>query len=148
MTQFHGKQLQFSIYDSGAVLRDISAHVMSVDFPRSVDTVDIATADGSGDHKYMAGLRNATITLNLVWDDTLTTGPDLILAGLLGTAPSTSTSAGGWQFKPNPSASGATKVTYSGAGCVTAYNVSASVSDAVKATATIQCHGAITRAVA
>lgn len=148
MTQFHGKQLKFSIYDSGSVLRDISAHVMSVDFPRSVDTVDIATADGSGDHKYMAGLRNATITLNLVWDDTVTTGPDVVLAGLLGTAASTTTGPGGWKFEPNPTAAGATKVSYTGAGCLTAYNVSASVSDAVKATATIQCHGAITRTVA
>lgn len=142
MTQFHGKNLNFQIYDSIPTIRDMSAHITSVDFPRSVDSADISTA-GLGDHSFMAGMRNATITLNVVWDDTATTGPDVVFAGLLGTSPNTPTTSGGFIFGPSGSTSG--RVKYSGAACVTAFNVTSGVGDAVRATVTMQCHGTITR---
>jgi hypothetical protein len=142
VTQYHGKNLHFSIYDAGSVVRDLTAHVVSIDFPRSVDTADISTA-GLGDHKFIAGLRGATITINLIWDDTATTGPDAVLEGLLGVAPNGLTGPGGFIF--GPAGDEENKVRYTAAGHLTSYSPSSSVSDAVKATATLQVTGTVTR---
>lgn len=148
MTQYHGKALTFKLDGTpGGTLRDISKAVISVDFPRSVDTVDISTADPAtnSDHKYLAGMRNATITLNLIWDDDTeaNAGVDTILAGSLGGG-SAGNTTNSFEFYPNGS-SGANKVKYNGECFVTAYNPSAGISDAVKGSATLQCTGPITR---
>ncbi len=142
MTQYHGKNLYFAMYDAGSVLRNLTSHVLSVDFPRSVDTADISTA-GLGDHSFIAGLRGATLTVNFIWDDTATTGPDDVLEGLLGVAPNGLTGPGGFIFGPAGNDVG--KVRYSAAGHLTSYSPSASVSDAVKATVTVQVTGSVTR---
>lgn len=142
MTQYHGKNLHFSLYDAGSVVRNLSAHVVSVDFPRSVDTADISTA-GLGDHAFIAGMRGATLTVNFIWDDTATTGPDAVLEGLLGVAPNGLTGPGGFIFGPAGNTAG--YVRYKAAGHITSYSPSSSVSDAVKATVTIQVTGAVTR---
>jgi hypothetical protein len=143
MTQYHGKNLYFAIYDNvGPTLRDLSTHLVSVDFPESVDSADSTTA-GDGAHEFLAGLTNATISLSGIWDDGVAPAPDVVLAGLKGVSPAGLTGAGGWIFGPSGSTSG--RVKYSGAGMVTAFGVSSGISDAVKFTATVQCSGAITR---
>lgn len=124
--------------------RDLTAHIVSVDFPRSVDTADISTA-GLGDHKFIAGMRGATITINFIWDDTAITGPDVVFEGLLGVAPNGLTGPGGFIFGPAGNATG--KVSYSAAGHLTSYSPGSSVTDAVKGTVTLQVTGSVTRGV-
>jgi hypothetical protein len=142
VTQYHGKNLYFAIYDAGSVLRNLTAHVVSVDFPRSVDTADISTA-GLGDHKFIAGMRGATLTVNFIFDDTPVSGPDAVLEALLGVAPTGLTGPGGFIF--GPAGNGTGKISYAASGHLTAYSPSSSVTDAVKATVTIQVNGAVTR---
>ena len=147
MTQYHGKGLVFKLDGSpGGTLRDISKHIISVDFPRSADTVDTSTADPAtnSDHKFLVGMRNATITLNMIWDDSAEAAPgqDVIFSGSLGAGSSGNTSS---TFEFGPSGSTAGMVKYTGECYVTAYNTTSGISDAVKATATLQVTGPITR---
>lgn len=147
MTQYHGKGLVFKIDDApGGTLRDISAHVVSVDFPRSVDTVDTSTADPTtnSDHKFLAGMRNGTISLNLIWDDTVaaSNGPDAILGPSLGQGAS-GNSFNTFEFGPSGSTTG--RVRYTGECIISAYNVTSGIGDAVKATASLQITGPVTR---
>lgn len=147
MAQYHGKGLVFWLDGSpGGTLRNLSKHIVSVDFPRTVDSVDTSTADPStnSDHKFIVGMRSATITLNMIWDDDDESDPgqDVIFAGSLGGGTNGNTTST-FEFGPSGGASG--QVKYSGECYVTSYNTSSGISDAVKATATLQITGVVTR---
>jgi hypothetical protein len=58
----HGKEAVFKVADSGATLRDISTVLNSVSLSREADTAEVS-ALGTDDKAYIAGLRDATISI-------------------------------------------------------------------------------------
>jgi predicted secreted protein len=131
MAFVHGKTAVFKIDNSGGSLQDISAYCDNVDFPLTSDTAEVTTF-GDASKEYIAGLKDATVSISGSWDATA----DGILAGIVGVA-------GTFEYGPAGSAGGAVKFT--GEAICTSYNVSAPVGDKVSFSAEFQCTGAITR---
>ena len=131
MAFVHGKTAVFKIDNSGGSLQDISAYCDNVDFPLTADTAEVTTF-GDSSKEYIAGLKDATISISGSWDATA----DAILAAIVGVA-------GTFEYGPAGSAGGAVKFT--GEAICTSYNVSAPVGDKVSFSAEFQCTGAVTR---
>lgn len=135
MAFVHGKTAVFKIDDSGGTLRDISAYLNDVGFPRNIDTAETTTFGVSGSSKtYIVGLNDATISISGLFDATA----DGYLAGVLGQSATLS-------FEYGPAGSTGGNIKYSGECIMTSYEVSAAVGDAVQATAQFQVTGSITR---
>jgi len=129
MAFVHGKTAVFKIDNSAGSLQDISAYCDSVDFPMTMDTAEVTTF-GDSSKEYLAGLKDATISISGSWDATA----DAILAAL--------TTAGTFEYGPAGSASGAVK--YTGEAILTGYTVNAPVGDKVSFSAEFQVTGAVT----
>ena len=127
----HGKDLVIKVDDSGSTLRDISTYTTGVDFPRTVDTAETSTA-GNASKTYVAGMKDATITIEGNYDSTV----DGYLEGILGLT-------GSIEYGPAGSTAGYVK--YSCEAICTAYNPPASVDDAAKWSASFQVTGDVTR---
>jgi hypothetical protein len=135
MAFVHGKSAVFKLDDSGGTLRDLSAYLNDVGFPRNIDTAETTTFGVSGSSKtYIVGLNDASISINGLFDATA----DGYLAGVLGQSATLS-------FEYGPAGSTAGNVKYTGECIMTSYEVSAAVGDAVQATAQFQVTGAVTR---
>ena len=132
MAFVHGKSAYFSIADSGDVARDISAYLNSVDFPRAADVVEVSCF-GSTPKAYLAGLTDATITIEGRWDPTV----DGYLDGIVGL------DSQAWIYGPAGSTGGYVK--YSGNCICTAYSPPANLTEAVRFTASFQVTGTISR---
>lgn len=135
----HGKDSFFSLADAGAVVRDIGVFCDSIDFDRDLDLAD-ATTIGDEAKEWLAGLDGAGITLVGKWDDTATTGPDDVLAGLLNAK-----ITGGFIYGPGGNIAARTK--YSGLVFVEKYRVSTPLEGVIKFNATLRVSGGVTRAV-
>jgi len=133
MAFVHGKSAQFTLTDSGAVARDLSAYISEISFPRSIETAE-TTAFGSNAKSYIVGLSDATISLTGKFDATA----DGYLAGVLGQSTLLA-------FVYGPAGSTAGNIKYTGSAIMTSYEVSATVGDAVSASVQLQVSGAITR---
>ena len=135
MAFVHGKSAVFKVDDSGGTLRDLSSYLNDVSMPRDIETAETTTFGVSGSAKtYITGLTDATISISGLFDSTA----DGYLAGVVGnTAP--------LEFEYGPEGSAGGKVKYSGLCIMTSYEVSASVGDAVQASADFQVTGQITR---
>jgi hypothetical protein len=133
MAFVHGKTAVFKVDDSGGTLRDLSTYLNDVSFPRDVETAETTTFGGSA-KTYITGLTDATISISGLFDATA----DGYLAGVLGNATAL-------EFEYGPAGSTGGLVKYSGNCIMTSYEVSASVGDAVQASADFQVTGAITR---
>lgn len=129
----HGKSAVFKVDDSGGTLRDISAYLEEVSFPRSIETAETTTF-GNSAKTYITGLTDATISVSGLFDATA----DGYLAGVVGNAATLS-----FEYGPAGSAGGAIK--YSGECIMTSYEVSAPVGDKVSASAEFQVTGTVTR---
>jgi len=135
MAFVHGKSAVFKLDDSGGTLRDLSAYLDDLGFPRDIETAETTTFGVSGSAKtYIVGLSDATISISGKFDSTA----DGYLAGVLGQSATLS-----FEYGPEGSSSG--KVKYSGECIMTSYEVSASVGDVVTASADFQVTGQITR---
>ena len=135
MAFVHGKTAVFKLDDSGGTLRDLSAYLNDVGFPRNIDTAETTTFGVSGSSKtYIVGFNDATISVSGLFDATA----DGYLAGVLGQSATLS-------FEYGPAGSTGGNIKYSGECIMTSYEVSASVGDAVQATAQFQVTGVITR---
>jgi hypothetical protein len=138
VAKYHGKSSHLAVEDSaGTTLRTISTFCDSIEIDRNVGMGD-STTMGSEAKTYLSGLEDATLSLSGKWDDTATTGPDVVLAGNVGNDASV-----GFEF--GPAGNGTGKVRYSGECYVSKYNVSAPLEGIVKFTATLQVTGAVTR---
>lgn len=137
MAQSHGKDSVFKVDDSGGTLRDITAHLDSVDFPQTVDTAESSTF-GDTAKEYFVGLKDATISISGKWDNTTTTGPDAVL----GTQPSAGASR---TFEYGPEGGTTGKIKYSGECHLTSYQITGSIGDMVTFSAEFQVTGAVTR---
>jgi hypothetical protein len=133
MAFVHGKSAVFKVDDSGGTLRDISAFLEEVSFPRSIETAETTTFSKSA-KTYIVGLSDATISISGKFDST----SDGYLAGVLGQAASLS-------FEYGPAGSTGGLIKYSGECFLTSYEVSATVGDVVTATAEFQVTDTVTR---
>lgn len=136
----HGVAADFQIADSGAVNRNISAYLDKVDGLPGAGLVNETTTFGvTGQAKtYIRGLNDAPFTLSGFWDQTATTGPDVVLSGLR-----TATTASAYAWSPLGTTAGYAK--YTGNAFVTDYKVSSPVNNVVSFTATLQTTGPVTR---
>lgn len=135
MAFVHGKSAVFKVDDSGGTLRDLSAYLNDVSFPRDIETAETTTFGAAGGAKtYIVGLNDATISISGLFDATA----DGYLAGVVGHATPL-------DFEYGPAGSSGGSVKYSGTCLMTSYEVSAAVGDAVQASADFQVTGQITR---
>lgn len=137
MAFVHGKDAVFKIDDSGGVLRDLSAYSDNIEFAYSVDMGETSTFAVEA-KTYVSGLSDSTFTVSGKYDSTVTTGPDVVLSGLVG-AEATST------FECGPEGGTTGKIRYTGEAFLTGYAFSAPVGDVVTWTADFQTSGAVTR---
>ena len=125
MAFVHGKDSYFKVAST-----DLSAYLNSISVSRSADTAETTTFS-SGTKTFIAGLKDATITLSGMFDATVYS----TIAGWLGTSQT-------WEYGPAGSGSGKVKV--SGSGIVTAVEMASAVGEAVTANISIQVSGAVT----
>jgi hypothetical protein len=131
----HGKSAVFKLDNAAGSLVDYSPYLNDVSLSRSIETAETTTFGVAGSAKtYIVGLSDATFSASGLFDATA----DSTLAGVLGQSATLS-----FEYGPAGSASGAVK--YTGECIMTSYNTSASVGDAVQATADFQVTGQITR---
>jgi hypothetical protein len=139
MAMYHGKGLVFKVDDSASTLQPLTAYVDSVDLDSSVEMGETTTA-GVEDKTFVSGQAEHDLSISGKWDDTASTGPDAVLAGIIGKE-TTST------FEFGPSGSGAGKVKYSGECFLTGYKRSAPTGGVVTFTADFKVSGAVTKGV-
>lgn len=137
MAMSHGMVSYFAVEDSaGSTLRNLSTYLTDVDFPLTQDVAE-TTTKGQTAKTYVQGHTDATITINGRWDNTASTGPDVVLRSLIGDAGTV-----GFEFGPEGNANGDYK--YSGECICTGYTVSSPLADVVGFSATFQITGAVT----
>ena len=129
----HGKDSVFKLDNSGGSLTDISTYVNNVDFPETADVSETTTL-GADNKTYIAGLKDATISLSGLWDSTA----DAIFGAVVGQSATLS-----FEYSPEGTTGG--NVKYTGEAILTSYAVSSPVGDAVGYSADLQVSGAITR---
>lgn len=128
----HGKEITFSIDNSGGSPTSISAYVTDVDFPQTVDTADVTPVGATGDRKqYVVGLLDSNLTVNANWDPTL----DALIDGILGQA------AGTFDYSPD---NGTTS--YTGEAFCVGYSQGGGTGGANTVTINFQVTGDVTRA--
>jgi len=131
----HGKSAVFKLDNSSGSLVDYSSYLNDVSLSRSIEAAETTTFGVSGSAKtYIVGLTDGTFSVSGLFDATA----DGTLAGVLGQSATLS-------FEYGPAGSTAGLVKYTGECIMTSYDVSASVGDAVQASADFQVTGAITR---
>lgn len=136
----HGKGAHIRIRDTGGTVRDLSAYVDEVSFPWKVDPAETTTF-GKNSKTYIVGLKDASLSVRGKFDSTATSGPDVVLSGLLGAPPA----ASGTHFQYGPEGSTTGKPRYHGDCILTSYEVSAPVGDVVTFSAEFQVTGDVTR---
>ena len=129
----HGKDSVFKLDNASGSLTDISSFVNNVDFPETADVSETTTL-GADNKTYIAGLKDATISLAGLWDATA----DAIFGAVVGQSATLS-----YEYSPEGTASG--KIKYTGEAILTSYSISSPVGDAVGYSADLQVSGAITR---
>jgi predicted secreted protein len=129
----HGKDSVFKLDNSSGTLTDISTYVNNVDFPETADVSETTTL-GADNKTYIAGLKDATISLSGLWDSTA----DAIFGAVVGQSATLS-----FEYSPEGTTGG--NVKYEGEAILTSYAISSPVGDAVGYSADLQVSGAITR---
>ena len=129
----HGKDSVFKLDNASGTLTDISTYVNNVDFPETADVSETTTL-GADNKTYIAGLKDATISLSGLWDATA----DAIFGQVVGQSATLS-----YEYSPEGTASG--KIKYTGEAILTSYSISSPVGDAVGYSADLQVSGAVTR---
>ena len=129
----HGKDSVFKLDNASGSLTDISSFVNNVDFPETADVSETTTL-GADNKTYIAGLKDATISLAGLWDATA----DAIFGSVVGQSATLS-----YEYSPEGTASG--KIKYTGEAILTSYAISSPVGEAVGYSADLQVSGAVTR---
>ena len=130
----HGKSAAFKIDDSGGTLRDISNVLTDVAVSRTADVAEVSAFSNSS-KAYVAGLKDATITISGSFDATV----DGYLKGILG-------AEGSFEFFPIGTTGGNPKA--SGKAIMTSYDRTPDVGGAVTFTAAFQVSGDVTEGTA
>ena len=130
----HGKSAAFKIDDSGGTLRDISNVLTDVAVSRTADVAEVSAFSNSS-KAYVAGLKDATITISGSFDATV----DGYLKGILG-------ASGSFEFYPIGTTGGNPKA--SGECIMTSYDRTPDVGGAVTFSAAFQVSGDVTEGTA
>lgn len=130
-TFIHGKSTDFELDDTGGTSRSLANVLTSVDFPETIETAE-TTAFGATSKSYVVGLRDATISVNGLWDATVD-------GYIIGTEPASRS----FIFGPAGTTSG--NVKYTGEAILTNYSVSSPVGDVVTFSIDLQVTGDVTR---
>ena len=130
----HGKNAAFKIDDSGGTLRDITDVLTDVAVSRTADVAEVSAFSNSS-KAYVAGLKDATITISGSFDATV----DGYLRGILG-------AEGSFEFYPIGTTGGNPKA--SGEAIMTSYDRTPDVGGAVTFTAAFQVSGDVTEGTA
>jgi hypothetical protein len=130
----HGKNAAFKVDDSGGTLRDISNVLTDVAISRTADVAEVSAFSNSS-KAYVAGLKDATITISGSFDATV----DGYLSGILG-------AEGSFEFYPIGTTGGNPKA--SGEAICTSYDRTPDVGGAVTFTAAFQVSGDVTEGTA
>jgi hypothetical protein len=130
----HGKNAAFKIDDSGGTLRDISDVLTDVAISRTADVAEVSAFSNSS-KAYVAGLKDATITISGSFDATV----DGYLSGILGVE-------GSFEFYPIGTTGGNPKA--SGEAICTSYDRTPDVGGAVSFSAAFQVSGDVTEGTA
>ena len=130
----HGKSAAFKIDDSGGTLRDISNVLTDVSVSKTADVAEVSAFSNSS-KAYVAGLKDATITISGSFDATV----DGYLKGILG-------AEGSFEFYPIGNSSGLPKA--SGEAICTSYDRTPDVGGAVSFSASFQVSGDVTEGTA
>ena len=128
-----GSDSVFKIDNASGSLTDISAFVNNVDFPETADVAETTTL-GASNKTYIAGLKDATISLGGVRDATA----DAIFGAVVGQAATLS-------YEYSPEGTGSGKIKYTGECILTNYAISSPVGDVVAFSGDLQVTGAVTR---
>lgn len=129
----HGKSAVFKLDNSSGVLTDISSYLTDVSLPLNADTAEVTTL-GDSSKEYLAGLKDATISIEGKWDPTV----DAILEAALG-ASLTKT------FEYGPAGSTTGNVKYTGECICTSHEVTTGVDGAAEFSAELQVTAGVTR---
>jgi hypothetical protein len=136
MALFDSKNSVFQLHD-GTSLRNISPYISSIDgLPGAKELVDVTGLGASG-RAFKPSLENVVISLELLWSDDASVGPDTVLR-LVRAA----TSAVAWDYGPEGSTAGYQK--YSGTCWLKDYKIQTRIGDYVKAKVELQVEGALT----
>ncbi len=129
----HGSKAIFKLDDANGTLTDISAYITRVSIPRNADTVEVTTL-GYTDKGYIAGLKDATISIEGIFDPAV----DVILDAALGASATKS-------FEYGPQGSGVGSLNYTGECICTSYEPETGIDGAGTFSAELQVSGIITR---
>lgn len=102
----HGKSGVFSITDSGAVERDVSAYVNNVDISLEIDLPDTTTLGATAHRRQVVGLKDANFSLAAFHDTTALTGTWTVFTALYGLA-----TASTFKWGPEGSTAGFPRIT-------------------------------------
>lgn len=139
MAFYPAKDSTFEIDDTGAVQRDISAYIISIDgLPGPRELIEV-TALGDTGRTFIPGLENGVITLELQWSEDASVGPDTVLGALR-----THTAAVDFEYGPEGNAS--TDIMYTGTCWVRNFQITSRVGTQVTARCELQVEGAVSRA--
>jgi len=138
----HGKTAKFEIDSAAGTPVDISAYCNDVSLSRDIETAETSNF-GSSAKTYVIGLTDGSFSVSGQFDAAGASTVDPVLAGLIGLEASST-----FAFTPGGGNASATNPKYTGECYLTSYEVSAGVGDVVAFSASFQCTGAITRAVA
>ena len=128
----------FQVTDTGAVLRDISAYITQIGgVPGVRELTDVTSLVDTG-KKWNPSIEDVTITLELLWSEDASVGPDTVLGPLR-----TDTTARAWDYGPEGKVTGDIK--YSGTCFVRSYEVVSRVGSHVVARAELKVNGVVTR---
>lgn len=126
----HGKDGHFELDNSGGTLTDITAYVTDVSITQNGEVVETTTL-GDTDRAYLAGLKNATLSVSGLFDGTV----HAILQAAIGTQRS-------FEYGPQGETSGDVKLT--GECFCTDYSPSIGLGGAGTWSASFQITGAVT----
>jgi len=128
---------EFKQDDSAGTLRNLTQYIDNINNPpgKEVAQIDVTSFNDTGD-RFIAGIeQTGEYTLAGHFDDTGTTGPDSVLAPLVGTL-------GSWEFFPVGTASGRRK--YNGESLCISYRPQAAVRERVSYEARFVVDGTVT----
>jgi hypothetical protein len=154
----HGKNAVFAIRDVNNIWRDLTPYLSEVNLPGKAGQAD-TTVFGKGAKTYIGGLLEGQMTMKGFFDPTAssgspfwTAGPDVILASLLGTQPSTGLTVvaqvteqsnyGQFILFPSGSASSIANIGALGDVVITDYSITAPVNNVVGFSASFNLSGA------
>ena len=137
---FDSGQSVFQITDTGAVLRDITPYIVSIDgLPGPRELSEATTLSDTG-RKWYPILENVVVTLELLWSDDADVGSDTVLGPLR-----THTAAVAFDYGPEGKVAGDIK--YHGNAWVRNFQILSRVGQMVSARCELQVNGTVTRGV-